>query len=723
MFWFTFRSDAFRKKSPKRQARSRWLAAKFRPRLESCEERLLPSVFTVVDLGDAGNGSGLQGDLRYAINTANDNADLSNRIVFQTGLTGTITLTQGKLVVSKPLEINGPGADLLTISGNHQSGVFDIEAPAGRTVIFSDLTIADGTSAGQDQFGSTAGGGLFNDAATLVLERTTFTRNMVPLDFASTGGGGAIFNFHGNVTLNDSIISGNQTGDERGNAPGAAIRNLGTMAVHHSTVSGNRNGVNVSVIDSDGTMTLEQCVIADNWGDISNGGTLTMTACTVTGNTGFTGGGLQNVGRVTITDSSFLNNSSQLSGGAIAQFLGEMTVSGSTIAGNRADGNGGGIVVTDGHLDLTNSTISGNAGRQGGGISYGRSGGVPPVLEVTSSTITLNRAAGTFNAGGGGIKIDSGSTRTLIRNTIIAGNQTALDGPDVKGPVLSLGYNLVGQTDGSTGWNNQDLRGTSDHPIDPVLGPLQDNGGPTFTHALLVGSPALQSGDPEELMSPDQRGSVRYGFLGSKTDIGAFEAGLTTQFRLVAPASVTAGQPFDLTVVALDQWGNVASTYTGTVHFSSTDLFAQLPDDSAFTGDDAGAHTFTVALLTPGQQEIEVVDTGSPFGSGSVTVDVVDAAAPKKDLGWLADGQGACPDASAGLANLGIPAAPSVVAVAQSYSTEIATHVPDDVIMLAAVGGDPWQLTELFPSVLAGETLRPGLDLPLPVGSKNDQAD
>src|SRR6516164_9896129 len=83
-----------------------------RPVLEALEDRMLLSTFTVTDLGDAGVGSGLQGDLRYAINTANSNADLSNRIVFQPGLTGTITLTQGKLIVTKPLEINGPGADL-----------------------------------------------------------------------------------------------------------------------------------------------------------------------------------------------------------------------------------------------------------------------------------------------------------------------------------------------------------------------------------------------------------------------------------------------------------------------------------------------------------------------------------------------------------------------------------------------------------------------------------
>src|SRR5262249_38800631 len=108
--------------------------------LEELENRMLLSTFTVTDLGDAGVGSGLQVDLRYAINTANSNTALSNRIVFQPGLTGTITLTQGKFVITKALEVDGPGADLLTVSGNHASGVFDITAPAGHAVLLSGLT-------------------------------------------------------------------------------------------------------------------------------------------------------------------------------------------------------------------------------------------------------------------------------------------------------------------------------------------------------------------------------------------------------------------------------------------------------------------------------------------------------------------------------------------------------------------------------------------------------
>ena len=309
MSWSMCFSDLLGQQAPKRRFRSRSLETMSRPRLEPLEDRFLPSVFTVIDLGDAGSGSGLQGDLRYAIDTANGNADLSNRIVFQPGLAGTITLTQGKLVVTKPLEIDGPGADVLTVSGNHQSGVFDIEAPAGQTVIFSDLAIADGTGAGQ-QFGFVAGGGLFNDAATLILTRTTFAWNSVPFQVIGAGGGGAIFNLLGAVTLNDSLITDNQAGD----ANGVAIRNLGTMAIHHSSVTANPGGLN-GTIDNNGTMTLDQCLIADNGNDITNGGTLTMTACTLTGNTALDGAGLQNVGRATVADTTFRNNHPTLSGG------------------------------------------------------------------------------------------------------------------------------------------------------------------------------------------------------------------------------------------------------------------------------------------------------------------------------------------------------------------------------------------------------------------------
>jgi hypothetical protein len=588
--------------------------------LEELENRVLPSTFTVTDLGDAGVGSGLQGDLRYAINTANSNADLSNRIVFQPGLTGTITLTQGKFVISKALEVDGPGADLLTVSGNHASGVFDITAPAGQAVLLSGVTIADGTGAGE-AFGSTVGGGLFNDAATVILDRTTFSRNTVPHG-TSGGGGGAIYNLHGTMTLN----AGTLTDNHADNAPGVAINNQGTMTIHNSTVSGNsgsqiQSTINNGISGFEAKMTIDHSLIADNGGPLQSGGTLTLTDSTVIHNTGIFGGGLFNGGNATLTNATITGNTATGTGGGIFNTAGQLTVTGCTIAGNTAV-YAGGIYTGVGTLQVTNSTISGNtAQRPGGGIYYDSG-----FMEITSTTITLNTTTSTLYAGGGGIYADG--ALALLRNTIVAANQSALKGPDVDGGVVSLGHNLVGDTSDSTGWVATDLTGTSDTPLDPHLGPLQDNGGPTQTHALLLGSPALNRGDSSLLYSMDQRGTVRISSLSHGIDIGAFQTEDVVQFRILAPTTVTAGEPFGLTVLALDQWGNTASTYTGTVHFSSTDLFAQLPDDTAFSGNDAGTHTFSVTLQTPGTQEIKVVDTHANFIAGSISVDVTDSFDP-----------------------------------------------------------------------------------------------
>jgi hypothetical protein len=300
-----------------------------------------------------------------------------------------------------------------------------------------------------------------------------------------------------------------------------------------------------------------------------------------------------------------------------------MTISGSTIAGNTAL-YGGGIDVASGHLQMINCTISGNTVRnEGGGLwaGYSHSG----VLDLTSVTITLNSSLSTSNGygGGGGVYLESVQA-FRIRNSIVAGNSAAVGGPDVDGDVVSLGHNLIGQTDESTGWVATDLTGTSANPLDPGLGPLQDNGGPTMTHALLTGSPAIGAGDPSLAGSVDQRGSVRVS--SQPVDICAFQTEPADHFVILAPRLVGAGEPFTITVIALDQWGNVASTYAGTVQFSSTDASAQLPDTYTFLPVDAGAHTFAVVMQTPGAQDLTVSDV-DPLSNvrGSVTLQVMDS--------------------------------------------------------------------------------------------------
>ena len=109
----------------------------------------------------------------------------------------------------------------------------------------------------------------------------------------------------------------------------------------------------------------------------------------------------------------------------------------------------------------------------------------------------------------------------------------------------------------------------------------------------------------------------------------------STAFRVSAPGTVVAGQPFALTVTAIDPWGNTASTYSGTVHFSSIDLAAQLPDDYTFGTADGGTHTFDAALQTPGLQIILIQDTRTASLAIALSLVVEDSPAP-----WPSEGVG-----------------------------------------------------------------------------------
>jgi predicted outer membrane repeat protein len=165
---------------------------------------------------------------------------------------------------------------------------------------------------------------------------------------------------------------------------------------------------------------------------------------------------------------------------------------------------GGGIY---GSATVENSTISGNsAGTSGGGI-YNNSS-----LDVTLSTITGNSAP----SGGGIYNVGSVEVSNTILNAGASGENIFNDG----GTVTSEGYNL--SSDDGGGY----LNGPGDQiNTDPLLGPLQDNGGPTFTHALLPGSPAINAGDPSFTPPPyyDQRGPLFRRVFNRRIDIGSFE--------------------------------------------------------------------------------------------------------------------------------------------------------------------------------------------------------
>ncbi len=249
---------------------------------------------------------------------------------------------------------------------------------------------------------------------------------------------------------------------------------------------------------------------------VHSGITVEINELTIqSGNSPGEGGGINiSGGALTLSASAVSGNASEDNGGGIYNSSGTLAVTSSTISDNTSGstGNGGGIYNSSGDMTIANSTISGNTSgalADGGGI-YNASGDVT----ITNGTITEN-SSGILGEGSG---IFNAIGVVFIVNTIIGDN---VFGGDCFGLLTSLGHNL--DSDGSC-----NLAGLGDlSGFDPLLGPLQNNGGPTEIHALLGGSPAIDTGDDAVCAAPpvsglDQRGVPRP--QGLACDIGAFEA-------------------------------------------------------------------------------------------------------------------------------------------------------------------------------------------------------
>jgi len=391
---------------------------------EPLEGRLLLAAYNVTNLLDTGAGS-----LRQAVLSANASAG-SDTIKFAAGLSGTIVLKSSSLLITDDVTITGPGASLLTVSGNKARRILNINPSV--TAAITGLTLRDGSA--------DFGGAILNEGL-LTVSNSTFLANKAVIG-REGGEGAGIHNSEGaELTVINCAFQGN-IAEYRG----GGILNLGTLSVTNSSFSGNRG---------DG----------GEGGGISNLALLTVTGSTFTLNSASTGGGLANIGLLTLTNSTFFRNSAQISGGGLCHY-GTITITNNTFAENSAAIRGGGVWGFDVY-------------------PFG------------------------FH----------------IANTIVA-NNTAPDSPDIDATFTSEGGNLVGQTEPSDWWLENDLIGTAEAPVDPKLGPLADNGGPTQTMALLPGSPAVNAGDDALAdavgLTTDQRGLPRV--AGSAVDIGAYES-------------------------------------------------------------------------------------------------------------------------------------------------------------------------------------------------------
>jgi hypothetical protein len=251
---------------------------------------------------------------------------------------------------------------------------------------------------------------------------------------------------------------------------------------------------------------------------ISSGTHVTLSKLTIRNGSAEWGGGIFNSGALTISRSTLTANASTgkgfrgAEGGAIYN-SGKLVINGSTISGNTANGSAGGIgggIFSFGSAIIGNSTLSTNSTSGSGGGIYNAGN-----LTINNSTLSANSAGA-----GGGIYGPVGST--TLQNSIVANSPA---GGNCGGTIISNGYNL--SSDATCNFSNVgDLSNT-----DPMLGPLQNNGGPTQTMALSSGSPAIDAGNPNgctdgqgHLLKTDQRGKPRPDAEDNGgCDMGAYE--------------------------------------------------------------------------------------------------------------------------------------------------------------------------------------------------------
>ncbi len=491
------------------------------------------------------------GSLRDAISQANTNPG-ADTITFATS--GKITLSSGQIQITDSLTLIGNGAANTIIDGNLSSRIFDI-TNAGGDVTINDLTLRNGRTTRDDT--PFNGGAIRNlSSGSLAINRSTFSGNSVA---GYNVNGGAIYTATGMIVISESTFSQNTATGTFGNG-GAVCSQSGRVSLRKVTFSGNSTAGSESRGGAVATIS----------------GAMTASACTFSNNTtsGYSG-----------------------DGGAIFSYTGAVTISQCTLSGN---------------------TVTGTEA-QGGAVHV-----FEAPLTISQSTLTDNHAT---KSSGGGVYIYSGTTPLIIQNSIIAGNSDVGIAPDMRclqAGTTTVTNSLVGRETGTgltaTVGAIPDAKGnfvggdTDPLRIDPKLGPLANNGGPTQTHALLAGGLAIdhgsnaaavdvtQSGSPA--LATDQRGNPVARIANTTVDMGTYEL-----FTLNAPIVVSTN------VDELD--GNISS---GHLSLREAILLAN-SSPGANTITFASSTNGTVFDLSLGQMEISEAVTITGNGASRSIID------------------------------------------------------------------------------------------------------
>jgi len=483
-----------------------------------------------------------------------------------------IILSNEKTIRSGTTTIRGAG--LITLSGGNATRLFSVGVDA--TLVLEHLVLTNGFAPVATQGG--VGGAIRVEGGTLMLTRSTIRNSGTPLTGKQTGG--AIENFAGRVTLTESLIENNES-DHGGGIHAAGI--VPRLTLVDTIVRNNRaqgeNGTGGGLVVN-GTTTIEGGLIEGNTAVLGGGlyapeGLLSINGTDIVLNTAAeTGGGIHNAGNLTLINVTLRQNGlgmGELPGGLALYNApsGEATLEAVAVTEHVTSGLGG-AVMSHGLLTVRNSDLSENLGVSalhvegdvsiadtsltgntvgiqvaGGTVTLTRTsvfenegvgllvGGAAEVT-ATNSTISRNGGSGVSmlgaatvnlrnvtvaeNGAGGAAQVTTSDTgRTTFLNTIVSGTGTMCSIAQ-GGKHISQGFNIA--SDSSCTFN-----AGGDRPnTDAKLGPLQNNGGPTRTHALFPGSPAIDRGTGAGCPTIDQRGASRP--VGVSCDVGAFEFGV-----------------------------------------------------------------------------------------------------------------------------------------------------------------------------------------------------
>ncbi len=655
--------------------------------LEMLEDRAVPTVFNVNSLADTLAPPAGVVTLRSAIQAANatpggNTINLTVAGDYRINLPGANTGTNNSgafaiLPGGGNLSIVNTSGGFVAVDGAGLDRVFDIN-PAGGTanpkflVTIQGITIENGLAQPGDGAPGSGGGIRDQGNASLSLINDVITNNTASAD----GGGISMENLVSTpwtLTLQNTTVSNNRAGDAGG---GVETDGTGHVNITGSTITGNistnqgagvwldaiANGAGVletaTLNITTSNISFNSGIAADDFGGgIGNAGNgaVTITSSTVANNfINGTGGGFgdqNNLGSLTVLNSTFTNNSAVTAGGGIQEGGTSTIINDSTITGNDTLGNAGGVFVQSPIFTLNNTIIAGNVAGPMNFASVGvtavtltSGGGVVPYSAATTVVFT-NATGDTTGTGAAATVTVSGGFITAVTITnpgtgytlpplvsfvdpaggagAVATSTIGAIAPDIFAAVTTGSGNFIGTADlnltGIADGTNGNRIGTITAPLNPLLGPLQNNGGPTFTRAPLTGSPVIDAGINTVLPATDpitgngvtdQRGFLR--IVNARVDIGAveFQPGGTATTLTVSAAKVTTGKTVTLTAKVAASSGAPNNVPTGSVTF-----FDGTTQIGIATLDATGTATFTTSTLPAGVLALTAVYTPDATGT------------------------------------------------------------------------------------------------------------